>query len=303
MRLNLKINSDPEINVNTKLALIDQNEITAVTILIANVSNELRTLLMLKNPRNIDEATSLVINHSLIEQQINLRHTSNNAMSRPVNNKNRHNHSIPHVNPTQFNSHPKHYGNQNFSNYQNIPHQTQTYNIYQTPSQFRNVNNQFNKNQGFPNEKSYFQQNNVPRKYPTNEQVFGKPPNVFTPKNIQPNNKPEPMSTTSRVPSTRNHNYNHFKRTGQPNFTFKELTNSEINDHQHPVIDEINDYESQNNYHIDNNPIYYSQNDEQHSNYYHYHEYNEPQSCPPAIENEDFQNQNFFENKPPIENP
>ncbi|KAL3283675.1 hypothetical protein HHI36_006813 [Cryptolaemus montrouzieri] len=182
MKLNLKINSDPEINVNTKLALIDQNEITADTILIAKASNDLKTRLMLKNPRNIDEATSLMINHSLIEQKINLRHKSNNALSKPVNNKNRQNYSLPHENSTQFNNHPKHYGNQNFSNYQNIPHQTETYNNYQIPSQYRNVNNQFNKNQGFPNEK-------------------------------------------------------------QPNFSSKELTNLEINDHQHSIIDEINDYE------------------------------------------------------------
>ncbi|KAK9879626.1 hypothetical protein WA026_006692 [Henosepilachna vigintioctopunctata] len=69
MRLNLKINSDTHVDPQTKLSLIQQNEITAITVLISNCNSELRTLLMLKNPSNIDEATSLVLNHSLMEQQ------------------------------------------------------------------------------------------------------------------------------------------------------------------------------------------------------------------------------------------
>ncbi|KAL3284518.1 hypothetical protein HHI36_018676 [Cryptolaemus montrouzieri] len=115
MPVNLKINSDLEINVNTKLALIDQNEITAITIIVANSSNELRALLMLKNPRNIDEATSLVINHSLIEQQINSRHTPKNVTSRPMDNKNRPNDFAPQVKPSQFNNLPQYSKNQSIN--------------------------------------------------------------------------------------------------------------------------------------------------------------------------------------------
>ncbi|KAF2889806.1 hypothetical protein ILUMI_16367 [Ignelater luminosus] len=77
MRLNLKMNSDPDLDAGTKISLINQNEATAVTVLITKTNAKLKTLLMLKNPKNIDEATSLVLNHSLMEQQINLRHATN----------------------------------------------------------------------------------------------------------------------------------------------------------------------------------------------------------------------------------
>lgn len=80
MRLNLKINPYPDLDEPTKLSLINQNEVTAVTVLITNTHSELRTLLMLQKPKDINEATSLILNHSLFEQQINLKqnfqHTS-----------------------------------------------------------------------------------------------------------------------------------------------------------------------------------------------------------------------------------
>lgn len=84
MRLNLKINSDREIDPATKLVLINQNEITAVTVLISNANSELRTLLLLKNPKTIEDATSLVINYSLLEQQVNIRYQNPKPLQRPT---------------------------------------------------------------------------------------------------------------------------------------------------------------------------------------------------------------------------
>ena len=73
MKLCLKINSKTELNAAIKESLIAQTEDTALTVLLTNTNSELRTLLMIKNPRTIEEATSLVLNHSIIEQQLTLR--------------------------------------------------------------------------------------------------------------------------------------------------------------------------------------------------------------------------------------
>lgn len=215
MKLNLKINADTQINTATKAALIEQNEVTAVTILMSNVNIELRTLLMLKNPKNIDEATSLVINHSLIEQQINLRHQSYKPIQKPVPNY--------HNNKVQYNYHQRPtFGHQtNFSNLQNNYPQ-------------HSFNNNFNPRPTFPSQPIKIESRPVQQKYFSNAQVFGKPTNVFSPKNShKPQNKPEPMSTTSRLPSVRNSNQhfkqNFFQRTGPSNFMSQELTNLETN--------------------------------------------------------------------------
>lgn len=111
------------------------------------------------------------------------------------------------------------------------------------------------------------------RNFPTNAQVFGKPANVFSPQNSRkPQGKPEPMSTTSRLPSLKhnlgprqnfNNNYNHnnyFKSTGPRNFISEELTNLEVNEENFPYDnsdyfpDEYNNYEY--NYELENYVTY-----------------------------------------------
>ncbi|CAH1110409.1 unnamed protein product [Psylliodes chrysocephalus] len=85
----------------------------------------------------------------------------------------------------------------------------------------------------FPSQPINIQHRPIQQKFLTNEQVFGKPTNVFAPKNShKPTGKPEPMSTSSRLPSTRNfaQNYrpqNHFQNryanNGKLPFVFEEL--------------------------------------------------------------------------------
>ncbi|KAL3279422.1 hypothetical protein HHI36_016933 [Cryptolaemus montrouzieri] len=165
MRLNLKINSDVEINAATKMALIDQNEVTAVTVLISNCNTELRTLLILKNPRNIEEATSLVVNHSLMEQHLNLLQNSHHPRT-PQKFVNRNSHPNVH-NSIPIKSHNNHFQNthihQNRSNYQPP--------VQQPP------------NNTFPNQPIKYDQRSIKQHFPTNSQVFGKPTNVFSPRN------------------------------------------------------------------------------------------------------------------------
>ncbi|KAL3286873.1 hypothetical protein HHI36_001361 [Cryptolaemus montrouzieri] len=162
MRLNLKITSDVEINAATKMALIDQNEVTAVTVLISNCNTELRTLLMLKNPRNIEEATSLVVNHSLMEQHLNLLQDSHHPRT-PQKFVNRNSH------PNVHNSIPIKPHNNQFQN----THIHQNRSNYQPPVQQR-------PNNTFPNQPIKYDQRSIKQHFPTNSQVFGKPTNVFS---------------------------------------------------------------------------------------------------------------------------
>ncbi|KAK9877350.1 hypothetical protein WA026_017747, partial [Henosepilachna vigintioctopunctata] len=217
MRLNLKINSDTHVDPQTKLSLIQQNEITAITVLISNCNSELRTLLMLKNPSNIDEATSLVLNHSLMEQQINFRYQSwdrnpNKFQQRPISQQKQNNIG----------------SNRNYNFINRAREWTPNHQNSSIPV------NYYNQGQRHPVE---FEQRNIQRHYPTNEQVFGKQKNVFAPNgSFKPSFKEVPMSTTSRVPSAKSNNVqnrhrkSYFANTGPANFISEELTNVEITD-------------------------------------------------------------------------
>lgn len=64
----ITINADNSITQATKIALITQAELTAIiTVLVHNISSELRTILMIHNPKTLEDASILVFNHSLIE--------------------------------------------------------------------------------------------------------------------------------------------------------------------------------------------------------------------------------------------
>ena len=226
MRLNLKINSDSDLNAAVKESLIAQTEDTALTVLLTNTNAELRTLLMIKNPRTIEEATSLVLNHSIIEQQLTLKQPQSQSarpiQKTPINNSVR----------QPFNS-------------SQIPQRSFTNNYYTQQAYKQYIPPQaFPKDtQSFPSQPIQINSRPVQRNYPTNAQVFGKPANVFSPQNSRKHqSKPEPMSTTSRIPSLKhnlgprqnfNNNYNHnnyFKSTGPRNFISEELTNLEVNE-------------------------------------------------------------------------
>lgn len=287
MKLNLKINSDPDLDQPTKYSLINQNEVTAVTVLISNTHSELRTLLMLQKPKDIDEATSLVINHALFEQQINLRQNSQQTNRQLNTHKQQHKDFIR----------PNHSRYQSQSQY--IPNErtfappTQQYfpqQFYQTPRQFSQSYNQTN----FPSQPINIQPRQTQQKrFLTNREVFGKPANVFSPNpNFKPQNKTEPMSTTSRTPSARlynNQRQNYFQQTSPRNFISEELTNletdnqiinSEINDGQLPpeYFDNYDDcYLNTPN---DNQLVEESDNDTTHFNHQNFPEITSPPDEP-----------------------
>ncbi|CAH0549876.1 unnamed protein product [Brassicogethes aeneus] len=188
MRLNLKINSDKDLDRETKETLIKQNDVTAVTVLISNCNSELRTLLMLSKPKNIEEATSLVINHSLYEQQINIRYQQQKPIQKPIS-VNRNSNNPNFYKPVQQN--PNFYFPVNSNN--NFPQR----------NNFNNTN--YQRQQQFPSQPIKIEPRPIQQKFFSNAEVFGKPTNVFSAKNShKPQNKPEPMSTISRIPSLKN---------------------------------------------------------------------------------------------------
>lgn len=277
MKLNLKINADSTLTQSVKTSLIEQNEVTAVTILLSNVNSDLRTALMTIRPRNIDEATTLVINHTLMEQQIvhrNNSHHSNFNKTKTMSNiaTNNHNHrsphtqSIPWTNRTQYIPWPN-----QIVRYQNPVANNQNYsNMFYQPNQVRQPS--------FPSQPINIQTRKVPPpKYFTNTQVFGKQKSVFAPENShKPTNDPEPMSTTyHNSMNTRNRNrmngrlpFNNFQQTGPKNFHSEELYNVEPNDEFNYLSEShLDNYDpSQNDISYDN---YYNDNSfQQYANYH-----------------------------------
>lgn len=220
-RINIKICVDPNLSLGTKNALIAQTESTAITVLMANVTTELRTILMIHNPKNLDEANTLVFNHSLIEQQINSRvNISRRTLNVPIRPNippafHHNNYSVRQMTPTNSFRMP------NMAVQNTVPPQ-------QT----------FSHRPIFPRQPINIQPRPVNRQFFTNRQVFGNPVNVFSRENShKPTEKPTPMSTTSRIPSKqrRNFNRNQTNPYRNPHVFATQVTN----------LDDCNYYENQ----------------------------------------------------------
>lgn len=230
-RINIKIHADPNLTNGTKTALVSQAEATAITVLMANVPSELRTILMIHNPKSLEDANTLVFNHALIEQQINSRMNiprgppnifaqTSNLRPKPQNNH------MPFINPVS--NFPQPTFNRGQSSFM-PPQQYFPQNRHENSTLFR-PQQHFSGKQTFPSQPINIQPRPIRHHFPTNQQVFGKPKDVFSRENShKPTEKPVPMSTTSRIPSlqTRNINANAFPMNAnrKPSYTFTELTN------------------------------------------------------------------------------
>lgn len=199
-RISLKIAADDSLNQDTKTALMEQTELTAVTVLMSNSPSELRTILMLNNPKNIDDASAVVLNHSLIEQQINARtflprqelyQIPQNRAPPQINNRQNFSYIPPPIQQSFFNPLPM--PNNNVTNNRIQPQYSS--HLGAIPKQ------------PFPSQSINIQPQPVRQYFPTNEQVFGKPKNVFSKENSNKlTSPPTPMSTTSRMPSAMSRN-------------------------------------------------------------------------------------------------
>lgn len=220
-RIDVKINTDSSIPAERKSLVIDQNEANAVDVLLVNVDDNLRNMLELKEIKKLTEAEDIIIKYFYNRQRITSiqeEHKTKNPNPQRI---------IP---PKPVNS----------------PFGTFNTNPFFKPTSFHQ---QPNKQSYFPSQPINIQPKPQPdKKYFTNEQVFGKPKNVFASQsNFKPTFKPEPMSITSRISnpntqpnkssfkpqpmsiSTRNtfQKPNYFQSQGPRNFVSQELTNVE----------------------------------------------------------------------------
>lgn len=222
-RVEIKINAERDINYERKRILMEQNEGNSIDILLANVDEKTRTILDIKVPKTFTEASDIISRLYYNDQRINSLNPENKVKTK-----------------TNFIPHKPHNQNSNYFLPQNS--------YYKPRNNFRsNFGNNFHRSNfphsnfsyqpgpykpSFPSQPINMQPRQIQRHYPTNEQVFGKPKNVFDPKNAPRNeSKPEPMSTTSRNPSfNQKFNNNSFiprNNHRTPNFTFEELYNLE----------------------------------------------------------------------------
>lgn len=258
--------------------------------LLANVDDHLRVLLDLKSPKNLSEASDIVVKYFYSEQRISSLHQDNRFKPKHFvqqqvkpQNQNAFTHTqreTQRINPMQF-VNPKNnpYNHTAAFNQNTTPRFNNTFAQNHT-SQYTpnaNFNNAHNYKQTFPSQPININTQPVQRKYFTNDQVFGKPKNVFDPKNAPKNtSKPEPMSTTSRAPSARypQRQQNYFASNGKPNFRSEELFNTHVPDVDEQYIDQ-------------EEPQYVCPEDDSNDQYT-----NTP-------ENEDFQDFIVFDSEPP----
>lgn len=284
-KISVKTQSDINLTAATKTALIQQAESTAITVLLANIPSELRTILMIRNPKSLDDANSLVFNHSLIEQQINSRSniTRFTPIQTPVNSSN----NIFQQHKTNTMPHFSNFKQNHFMPPK--PQNFHTPNFVPRPNLFnQNFNANFSPTPRFPSQPINIQPRPINPNYLTNRQVFGKPKNVFSPENShKPTDKPTPMSTTSKIPSLQTRNFgqreNPFMRNPHRSpYRFTELTN-------------VNDGYSTNETYPDN-PVYYNHDDQYYNNYNENPSYNEPELYYTGNENSYYTSQYQVEN-------
>lgn len=213
-RITSKIMSDPDLAAVSHV-LVAQNEITAVQNLIINSPVELRTILMIRNPETLDDATTFVLNYHLAESH--MKFSTNMNKTHQANNHNQSNNQKPSFKP-----------NTTFQTNKPNNYQQPFFNKSQFPSQPINIQAKPNYQQKFPSSSGTFGKN------------FSKQHNVFA-KN-QPNQqfpRPTPMSGVSIQRKQTSQMYrpqqnrpgpsqNYFRpnpNAGPPRYTIEEINN------------------------------------------------------------------------------
>lgn len=217
-----KLNS-ANLALNEKILHLNNYKQLALKTFIRGLTGRLQDMVRIRNPDSLENAIALVIeeqNFFYAQNRLNFNvpqpHTQN---QRKPNTQ---------FNPPRFNSPPTY--REQTQNYPTPYYQPQTFQLPNIPAQRFPVP-QFPRGP-ISNIRPNFRQS--PHHYPTNQQVFGtRPPqtNVFKPTGRVPDNKPVPMSTTTRIPTATQklptHIPNFFRSTGPRNFTSQELFNVE----------------------------------------------------------------------------
>lgn len=271
-----RVSNDTSLSTEQKICQISHYDKTALNTFIAGCSGQLRNNMYIKKPESLEDAIAFVDEFENFErlygsmQNTNLNQKPNNqSMQRPNQNF------------RNFQNNPQNnFQNQpNFNNYNRNPNYQQNYNRQYNPNYQQNPN--FQSKPVFPSQPIDLPPSRqVPQRFPTNREVFGPPRNVFKPRPIPPHEqtKPEPMSTTSHVPSTmyskRNSHIQNFRPNYQQNpnqnFMFQEVYSDENNydnyndsDYNQYCSQDYNQYYSDENQYDQNNEYFETENFEE----------------------------------------
>lgn len=291
-----RVSNDTNLNREQKLCHISYFDKTALNTFIAGCTGTLKNNMHIKTPKSLEDAIAYVTEFENFER---LYGQCNNVFDKPKNNFQNPKHNTNNFGNQNFNSYNQNNPNNSFNN-QNPQNNFSNYRQNNVPN-FNNTNYNHQNHQNkpaWPCQPINIQTRQVPpQRFPTNREVFGPPVNVFKPKPIPPGQlpKPEPMSTTSRIPSlnsSRGFSQNSYNRNRMfdrnPNFNFQELYSNDCST-------EENYTDSTENY-CDQNTTDYNQ-DEDTNQYIDNNQYNEYQYTQPGTE-EMTQEQNFQDTGP-----
>jgi hypothetical protein len=230
----------------TKNVYSNQYNKIALKTFIRGLPPQLQSIVRLRNPDSLEHAMTYVT------EEENFRYTqnfaallNNNQRASPSNSIRTHPRQMPTPSNAYCPSYPTHpqpfsATNESYINSSQLPRQSTPPQFLRSPTAPR-----------FPRQPINVIPTNRPpqQRFFSNTQVFGKPRNVFQPTGQQPNNRPEPMSTTSRNPTVKhpyNTHNNYFKPTGQRNFISEEIHFVQNNeDEQDSVTDNSNNYDNE----------------------------------------------------------
>lgn len=181
-------------------------------VFLAGLRNPHGLMVRTRGPRTMLEAINFIKNEE------NIRHVQNPVPSTSNNNNNtkKFNAQKPFNNFSQKSIFPQqHIVPRQFNNF------PLRHNFPQSNNQMRNFNSQ---QASLSNPINLQPNQNVPqRRFPTNQQVFGKPQNYWQQKPNEKQERPSPMSTTSARPPFQNYN----NQSSTPRWTSEELYNIE----------------------------------------------------------------------------
>ncbi|KAJ8981572.1 hypothetical protein NQ317_002600 [Molorchus minor] len=230
-------------DLQVKLALSDVYQQLAVDTYVRNLPAQLQQMVRTKEMTTLEDVIAFVTKE---EQFAHYKQSISAPSQKPRMNQMNPN-TRPDFQRHSFNNRPT---TQNLFQRNN----PQSQNFSQTQP-FQNP--QFNRNTQFPSAPINIQPRPVPQRFPTNAQVFGKPQNVWKPKNNSTSNHPQPtpMSGVSALPRRPYQHNQYFSRptpmsgiSNQPRrqpFHSTELFNTELQDNfeYEPTFENFENYQ------------------------------------------------------------
>lgn len=245
-----KLNSEINLTSQDKIVRLQMYDESAFKTFIKHLTERLRDRVLNRSANSLEDALRIV------REDENLRHELGllDATQRQT---------VPHIKQNFNHIATNHKANHHSNNMQQFKQANTNvqYLPQRPPSKFpADYQNQ---------QKPFFQnKTNTKQSFPNNQQVFGKPQNVWKPNNTVPSQTPTPMSITSRATTSQGHNQSMpFRQTNyfQPrNFRNEELHIHEYNEYPNESCTSENNFncEYEQEYFNENNETYQTNNEQ-----------------------------------------